>query len=130
MTCTCKDCIHHNLCDSNECLLVVTDIIDDSINNIYLGNVQNRCGHFKNKADFVELPCKVWDTVYQTYELFNEKIIEELKVTEITFDIEGIKTLYGMTAKGSTYSFTRNYNLDQIKFTKEEAEQELKGGVE
>ena len=116
---TCKDCVHYNLCDSNECLLVVTDIIDDSINNIYLGNVQNRCGHFKNKASFVELPCNVGDTVYQIYELFNEKITEELKVVELTFDKYGIKTLYGMTARGSIYSFDRNYNLDQIKFTKE-----------
>jgi hypothetical protein len=57
---SCKDCLHHNLCDSNECLLVVTDIIDDSINNIYLDNVQNRCGHFKNKTNFVEVKHGYW----------------------------------------------------------------------
>ena len=54
---TCKDCIHHNLCDANECLKVVTDIIDDSINYVYSDNAQNRCAFFKNKENFVELPC-------------------------------------------------------------------------
>jgi hypothetical protein len=64
---TCKDCVHHNLCDANECLRVVTDIIDDYIDTIYLDNSQNRCSHFKNKADFVEVvrckDCKHKETI-------------------------------------------------------------------
>ena len=68
------------------------------------------------------------DTVYQVDTLFDEIIITELTVTELTFDSKGVKTLYGMTNKGSVYCFDRGYNLNNIKFTREEAERALKGG--
>jgi hypothetical protein len=72
--------------------------------------------------------CKVGDTVYQVDTLFKETIITELTVIELTIDSKGIKTLYGMTNQGSVYCFNRGYNLNDIKFTKEEAEQALKEG--
>lgn len=75
-------------------------------------------------------PCKVGDNVYNVYEVFNEYLVEKLKVVELTIDRYGIKTLYGMTPKGSIYCFDRDANLDQIKFTKEEVEQALKGGAD
>lgn len=74
-------------------------------------------------------PCKVGDMVYQVYDIFNEKVIEELKVLEITSDTKGIKTIYASTKTGSIYCFSRDYNLSNIKFTKEEAEKHL-GGVQ
>ena len=73
-------------------------------------------------------PCKVGDTVYQVDNLFEEVVVTKLKVVELTIDNKGIKTLYGATSRGSIYCFDRGYNLDQIKFTKEEAK--LKGGAE
>lgn len=88
-----------------------------------------------NEADFADdllangvivPPCKVGDTVYHTYYLFNEIIVEELKVLEVTIDNKGIRRLYGATEKGSIYCFSRDYNLNEIKFTKEEAEKALK----
>lgn len=46
---TCKDCIHCNLCVSDE--------------RIFMGE----CEHFKNKADFVEVvrckDCKEWSSI-------------------------------------------------------------------
>lgn len=75
-------------------------------------------------------PCKVEDTVYQVDTVFKETVIIELKVIELTIDSKGIKTLYGMTNEGSVYCFNRDYNLNDIKFTKEEAERALKGGEE
>lgn len=80
------------------------------------------------KNDVIVPPCKVGDIVYQVDTLFKETTITELTVTELTFDSKGIKTLYGMTNKGSVYCFDRGYNLNDIKFTKEEAEQALKEG--
>ena len=71
-------------------------------------------------------PCKVGDKVYHTYYLFKELIVEELKVLEITIDNKGIRGLYGATESGSIYCFSRDYNLNEIKFTKEEAEEKLK----
>ena len=72
--------------------------------------------------------CKVEDIVYQVDTLFKETVIIELKVIELTIDSKGIKTLYGMTNEGSVYCFNRGYNLNNIKFTREEAERALKGG--
>lgn len=73
-------------------------------------------------------PCKVEDTVYQVDTVFDEIIITELTVVELTIDSKGIRTLYGMTNKGSVYCFNRGYNLNDIKFTKKEAERALKNG--
>lgn len=72
-------------------------------------------------------PCKVGDIVYQVDTLFEEVMITELKVVELTIDNKGIRTLYGATSRGSIYVFDRGYGLSQIKFTKEEAEAKLKG---
>ena len=76
--------------------------------------------------DAIVPTCKVGDTVYQVYTLFEEVVITELKVVELTIDNKGIKTLYGATNGGSVYCFDRGHNLDQIKFTKEKAEEKLK----
>ena len=74
-------------------------------------------------------PCNVGDTVYRVEILFGEVMISELKVVELTLDNKGIKTLHGMTKQGSFYCFNRGYNLDDIRFTKEAAEQALKNGM-
>lgn len=51
---TCKDCIHYDVCqyhidEETKCTLV-----------------EIGCADFKDKSKFVELPCKVGDTVYDT----------------------------------------------------------------
>lgn len=74
-------------------------------------------------------PCNVGDTVYRVEILFGEVMISELKVVELTLDNKGIKTLHGMTKQGSFYCFNRGYNLNDIRFTKEAAEQALKNGM-
>ena len=75
-------------------------------------------------------PCNVGDTVYRVEMLLGEVMISELKVVELTLDNKGVKTLRGMTKHGSFYCFNRGYNLNDIRFTKEEAERALKGGAE
>lgn len=76
----------------------------------------------------VALPCKVGDIVYQIETLFKETTITELTVTELTIDSDGIKTLYGRTNKGSVSCFIRDYDLNNIKFSRREAEKALKSG--
>ena len=46
---TCKDCLHCKVCLCND---------------NYDHHASSLCDHFKNKANVVELPCKVGDTVY------------------------------------------------------------------
>lgn len=43
---TCKDCVHYEVCEVHE---------------KYNGIKANLCGLFKNKADFVEVPCRCKD---------------------------------------------------------------------
>ena len=107
-----------NYVDSIFCDNVSVDLLQKTIDLI------NR-----QQAEIERLPCKVEDIVYQVDTLFDETTITELKVIELTIDSNGIKTLYGTTNKGSVYCFNRGYNLNNIKFTKEEAERALKGGV-
>ncbi len=108
----CKDCMHCELCFDYTHLKHSKDLPD---------NREDICEHFKNKANFVELPCKVGD------------YIEWDKGERIG------KTLYQV--KGFLYYENRlRYVLDFFEpvvthqaitriLTKEEAEQKLKGGA-
>lgn len=109
------------------------ELIDDFIHNIDVTKWYSE-EHDEGLADYllnngVIVP-QVGDMVYQVYDIFNEKVIEELKVLEITSDTKGIKTIYASTKTGSIYCFSRDYNLSNIKFTKEEAEKALKESVQ
>ena len=55
---TCKDCLHIEVCKDS---LGNTKHYD---NVIAAGNVEELCAFFKDRSKFVELPCKVGDTVY------------------------------------------------------------------
>ena len=51
---TCKDCIHFEACKSCWCCFWENKKMTED----------DRCKMFKDKARFIELPCKVGDTVY------------------------------------------------------------------
>ena len=75
-------------------------------------------------------PCKVGDTVY----CINKNEIIECIVREFSITSKGLDSLI-ISQKHKytrcTFIHSKNLgNLDKIKFTKEEAEQALKGGVE
>lgn len=59
---TCKECLHFEVCQFH---------LDEKTTMTV-----NECVHFKDKSKFVELPCKVGDTVYflcrnlETYEWY------------------------------------------------------------
>lgn len=65
---TCKDCVHYEAC---KMILLsaypdVTEVeIKQTVNN------STECDQFKDKARFVELPCKVRDTVYYVTGIYN-----------------------------------------------------------
>lgn len=65
---SCKECICEIVCKYN-----------DGVNEYCKGN----CPHFKDRTRFVELPCKVGDTVYfATKDRFNSATIDEITITE------------------------------------------------
>ena len=84
---TCKDCLHDEACE------------------IYAGdlgeNGAEKCVCFKDRNRFVELPCKVGDTVYQTDGIR----IYENKIERIIFDTNNIG--FDETSIGKSIFLTR-----------------------
>lgn len=97
---TCKDCVHYELCSGRDMQLI-------NHNSWELAdNVELECMHFKDKSKFVELPCKVGDTVYEIDEGFE---VFPSVVRDIIFDTKGI-------------AFDESAIGKSIFLTKEEAE--------
>ena len=114
---TCNDCIH---CEA--CISQVPRIFWDS-ETFYDG-----CKYFKDKSRFIELPCKVGDTVYS----YDEDLyaLLDYRINQITLS-DGAPTLY------SGLCFNEDELLSDIDFveldigktvflTREEAEKALK----
>lgn len=55
---TCKDCVHYNVCGYH---------IDEET-----FMTTEECSHFKNKIDFVEIPCRCKDC--KLYEPYNKPV--------------------------------------------------------
>ena len=115
---TCKDCVHYSVCVART-------------------HENTLCDHFKNKANFIELPCKVGDGIW---------VVEEDDITCYMF-LAKSKGCVIATSWINDYDIdetieyhideTRdNFDTDLVVFpdeycfaTKEEAEQKLKEGV-
>lgn len=110
---TCKDCLHISICP-----------------NLNHETIADKCPDFKDRSRFVELPCKVGDTVYRIdkggYYPKYEPFVQELTVTEISWKHEkyGTKDLgFAIIANGIRYKFS---SIGKTVFlTREEAEAEL-----
>lgn len=113
---TCEECLSYGAC-----LVFCTETV--------LRN-HGICEHFKDRSRFVELPCKVGDTVYRIdksgcYPKY-EPFVQELTVTEISWKHEkyGNKDLgFAIIANGIRYKFS---SIGKTVFlNREEAEAEL-----
>lgn len=109
---TCKDCLHYEVCKAIENEL---DMIPPS-----------QCGCFKDKSRYIELPCKVGDTVYTTY----HGSLSVYKVTEIRINDFLWAELYNpeYSDEYKTISVCLDFSFNEFVFlTSEEAEKALKG---
>lgn len=124
---TCKNCIRYELCaDFN---LTARADYNRSMQIVEGDGKPERCGFFKDRSKFVELPCKAGDYVYFT----NAKgVILESKIvcvrasqSILNFNPEHIEIILGCEkSRGLLW-----LNLDKTKnvyFSYEEAEQALK----
>ena len=113
---TCKDCVHFDVCCSylstayNKCKLATPDFK-------LLKNIEcDECQHFKDRSRFVELPCKLGDTVYyfnSAGEIFSQK------VSGFIVNFVGILV-------DSDVMFDSHLMGDRFFSTREEAERALK----
>ena len=99
----CKDCLFYDFCnDYNEYPEYVQHCEQTT-------GKEFECSHFKDKSRFVELPCKVGETVYQV----DSERIYESTVKRIIYDTDGI-------------AFDERAIGKSVFLTREEAEKALK----
>lgn len=82
-------------------------------------SANSECNMFKDKSEWVHLPCKMGDNVYCFEPSFNQMRKPELKVVKTKIiDVKTIMTVYGL-----------NFNIDDVGktvfLTREEAEKAL-----
>lgn len=115
---SCKDCIHCKVCCQKH-LHVVTGM--DFVYRYKYNHIERECKDFKDRSRFVELPCKVGDTIYEIVERKRSgKWIYKI-VPRTVEQIEVWKNGIGFRC-GTTIWVSDNLAF----FTREEAEQALK----
>ena len=138
----CKDCIHSEICASH--LKAVRDIygavmsisgrevnrLESALSEISITIGQiccDDCDHFHDSSRFVELPCKIGDTLYTVVRGYK---IREWIVTDICFSDYLPRSVKVFTARDKQNSehmrFVEHYLGKNIFLTREAAEQALK----
>ena len=121
----CKDCVHYEVCK---------DYVESALDGLQYNDSQmngDDCEFFKDRSRFVELPCKVGDTVY-----FNNVHLRYAKVIAIyidasggMFDLDVVTNIE--TVAGYEHFINKDYTFEDIGkrlfLTKEAAEQALRG---
>lgn len=112
---SCKDCLHYEACESQ-----VPKTFWDSETFYY------HCKCFKDRNRFVELPCRVGDTIYEITERKRNgkwnKVIVERVVNCIEIGRGGFMTI----RSGTTITAFLPDLGETVFLTREEAEQALK----
>ena len=122
---SCNDCLHIDVCETRTCYMCDGGGFkcdDCEIYSNYGGKIPSikNCKYFKDRTRFVELPCKVGDTVYYITGL-SRKYIKSAIVNEIVINCNGISELF---VSNDTVNFENSFDIFYL--TREEAEQALK----
>ena len=113
----CKDCMKADVCKHK------ANLDKDSI----IGMSVEECEYFKDRSKFIEMPCKVGDTVYLVLKGVTDVLIGDVRrmsfnhKNELVISIGRQKGRYYTTGNHKISSFGKSVFL-----TKEEAEQALK----
>lgn len=105
---TCKDCMHYEACK----------FYTDKTRFNLPKNAEN-CDDFKDKSKYIELPCKVGDTVYWICHKGGKPYIKEEIVQSIHCDVRETLEFTILNPNGKILK-------SNVFFTKSEAEQKLK----
>ena len=109
---TCKDCINFEWCK-----------IENNIKIIYYEGIfciENKCRGFKNKSQYIKLPCKIRDTVWdKNAEPF---VIYEIKIFSKVINIKGKSPV---TGENKSFSLGKRSIGKTVFLTCEEAEKAL-----
>lgn len=105
---TCENCIHGSHCS-------ICDVMGDDF----------CCVGFKDRSKFVELPCKVGDTVYY---FVNDNLSEYCEVSVAGFHIDKYRIAFEIEVSGRKFFVDTEFLGEKVFLTKEEAEQALAEG--
>lgn len=105
---SCKDCLSYEVCKHR-------DVFGD----------MPICEHFKDRTRFVELPCKVGDTIYS----IKNHHINECEVAWIRIDTRISITIRLMTKDYIFYDVSRKDFGKTVFLTLEEANRALEGDI-
>ena len=114
---TCKECVHNNICN-----------IKQRYNHpkYALQHIEKYCEYFKDSSRFVELPCKVGDTVYIIARISGKEEIIQDSVESFTISYFIDNTPIILFDGIETCDWDSNDFGKQVFLTKEQAEQALK----
>lgn len=118
---SCKDCVHFEACKN------IYEIHGDG-----LSEESHGCEHFKDRSQFVELPCKVGDKVYldNLHIKYADVIGIYIDAFGGVFDLRIYTNIQLANGFGYKYFISKDYTFEDIGkrlfLTKESAEQALK----
>ena len=115
---TCKDCIHYGICRLDVYFIYANN--GDTYQCQDSNKVEEDCGAFTDKSEWLHLPCKVGDIVYCFAPCFDADYHPKLKVVEKEIiELKTIATVFGL-------NFDINSIGKTVFLTREEAEKTLK----
>ncbi len=129
---TCKDCVHYERCKWNADTLRDAGLLVDFTDDDELAS--ERCIFFKNKANFVELPCEVGTLVYVLRwkrKRTNRKGGYWNSIIDTNLQMKLAKENGEILVDCKKATKSDLLKIGKTVFlTKEEAEQKLKGGAD
>ena len=129
---TCKDCIHYEAC--KDIFLQIGEIeeaayMDDEGSH----GAESECQCFKDKSRFVELPCKVGDTVYVPWKYAFTNGIASVQVEDIKIYDSKNHFMFLIDMQSNSEVFNQSFGGwktdksigNTVFLTREEAEKKL-----
>ena len=117
----CENCIHYKACED-----WVDNLLERHIFPYECEGDEKPCEFYKDKSLFVELPCKVGQTVW----LLELSKVQQARVNEINISLSGNVVVVDLIL--DSFALNRNRAIYFVQFgktlflTKEEAEKKLK----
>lgn len=115
---SCKECLHGDVCKFKD---LPAPLSDSYIRESEC--IEKRCGDFKDRSRFVELPCSAGDTVYYIANVNGKDTISSATVKKVTIHSDG---LIGYDCGVGEIGFSSGSIDKRVFLTEEEAEQALK----
>lgn len=126
---TCAECVHYEVCSKKNLHVAVGMNITPRFK---YKRIEQECEHFKDRARFVEMPCKVGDKVYldNLHIKYADVIGIYIDAFGGVFDLRIYTNIQLANGFGYEYFISKDYTFEDIGkrlfLTKESAEQAVK----